>query len=266
MSDQQGTPKKQDIIVKPVLGFIDNNVLFKKPVSCLFAIVSLLIPLFLLIQIIQFGVFKSNHVELIFASLLILAIFAFAGIFGTFIWWHRRIILDEGPSLYRNFKRFAQTLGEWSATFIAITVFGGVITLIAFLPKEYYVLTSALPISIPAINLSFAFLGPIAGFLIIVIMKIFFFLLDILVWLLKQIWYLFVRIVKYFYRCIVKIHGTIEKNTQIWSGVIWLLAVAVVITGLVLCLNQGGLYPIFVLLFGLGFCAYLVFKRKHYDA
>ena len=111
-------------VTKMYLGFIDTNVLFKKPVSCLLAIVSLLTPVFFLIQILQFGLFKSGHAELIFASILLLAILAFAGITGTLIWWHRRIVRDEEPTLYRIFRRFIQTFTEWCATTIAFIVFG----------------------------------------------------------------------------------------------------------------------------------------------
>ena len=106
MSDQE---KKRRCIVDSYLGFIDTNVLFKKPVSCLFAIASLLFPVYLFIQVIQYGIFKSESAEMITASILLILVFIIAGLFGSIIWWCRRIARDEGPKVYQNFRRFIQT-------------------------------------------------------------------------------------------------------------------------------------------------------------
>jgi hypothetical protein len=263
MSDQQNAPEKQ-CIVKTYLGFIDTNVLFKKPVSCLFAIVSLLIPVYFLIQLLQYEIFQSKDAKLIIAGILILAVLAFAGIFGAFIWWHRRIIRDEGPKYYDNFRCFIQTMGEWIGTLVAIIIFGSVIILMLLVKDNYYFLTGWLPL--PSIELAAALFGPIAGFVIIIATKIFLFLLDPIIWLIRKVWGLFVRIVKYFYRCVTKICGTVEQNSSVWSGVVWLLAVAVVITGLILCFKFTGLTSAIALVFGLAFMAYLIYKKKHYDA
>ena len=266
MSDQQNAPKKQDL-VKPYLGFLDTNVLFKKPVSCLLAVGSLLIPVFFLIQVIQSGLFKSADARFIIGGILVFAVLAFAGVFGALIWWHRRIVRDEGPKFYDNFRRFIQTTGEWFGTTVAIVVFGSVIVLMLVLQKDYYYLIRAIPLSIPSLDFAAALYGPIAGFLIIVATKIFLFLLDPIIWLIKQIWRLFVRIVKFFYRCVVNISGAVEKNTPVWFGVIWLLAVSTIITGLfLLCFGGGGLFPVIALALGLAFTAYLVFKKKNYDS
>jgi hypothetical protein len=263
MSDQQDAPKGQGI-VKPYLSFIDFNVLFKKPVSCLFAIISLLIPVYFLIQLFQQEIFKTKDAKLIIAGILVLAVLAFAGIFGAFIWWHRRIIRDEGPKYYANFRRFLQTTGEWLGTLVAIIVFGSVIILMLFAKDSYRYLTGWLPV--PPIDFTTALYGPVAGFVIIIATKIFLFLLDPIIWLIRQLWGLLVRLVKFFYRCVTKICGTVEENTPVWFGVVWLLAIAVVITGLILCFKFTGIPSAIALVFGLAFMAYLIFKRKHYDA
>jgi len=264
MSDQQNNLKGQGI-VKPYLGFIDTNVLFKKPVSCLFAIVSLLFPIFILSQFIQYDLFRSGEVKLIIACILILLVVAFAGIFGAFIWWHRRITHDEGPKWYANLRRFIQTAGEWLGTVFAISLLGIIVILMIFLSEEYYYITHAFPLTIPGVDITTALFGPIVGFIIIIATKILLFLLDPIIWLIKQIWILFKRFVLYCYRIVIGISGTVEKNTPIWIGVTWLLAIGVIITSLVLCFTYQSLAPIIGLIAALAFMGYLMFKRKHYD-
>jgi|GEM_PF-2244895 len=268
MSDQD-KPKGQGI-VKPYLGFIDSNVLFKKPVSCLFAVLSLLIPVYFLFQIIQLEVFSSGYGKLIIASILILAILAFAGIFGFWIWWHRRIVHNEGPGWYPNFRRFIQTMGEWLGTIFAIIVFGCVIVLMLILKEEYRFILGVLPIpGFYNLNLTIALYGPIFGFIFIIATKIFLFLLDPIIWIIKQIWKLFVRIVLYFYRCIINVYGIFEQNTPVWFGVIWLFGLTVICSGLVLCFALFTYHQaifmvsgVITLALGLGFMAFLIIKRK----
>ena len=259
--------------VKSYLGFVDTNVLFKKPVSCLFAISSLLIPVYFLFQIIQSGVFKSKSGEIIAASLLFLAVLICAGIFGSLIWWYRRIIRDEGPKPYLNFRRFVQTLGEWTATFFAIAVFFGVLIVVIFGYRAERTIANLIPLPVPGLDLTMALAGPVIGFLIIIATKILLFLLDPVIWLVKQIWRLFVRIVLYFYRCVIKMHGLFEQNMPVWIGVNWLFAILVLVCGLVLCfklfINPGRdifLGAVITVALGLAFMGFLVIKRKNYDA
>jgi len=266
MSDQQDTPKGQGI-VKPYLGFIDNSVLLKKPISCLFAIVSLLIPVYVLSQFIQHGIFRENEAKYIIAGILIVAILLFAGIFGFLIWWHRRITRDEGGhKWYGNFRRFIQTIGEWLGTFIAISVFGCVIVLMIFLSDKYYRITEILPLPIYQVDIVVALHGLIAGFLIIIATRILLFLLDPVIWLIKQIWKLIVRVVLFAYRCVINVGGLVEKNTPFWIGLTWLLAFAAIVSSLVLCFVFGGISPVIALAVSLGFMGYLLYKRKNYDA
>ena len=266
MSDQQDTPRGQGI-VKPYLGFIDTNVLFKKPISCLAAIVSLLIPVYVLSLFIQYGIFRQNEAKYIIAGILILVVLLFAGIFGALIWWHRRIIHDEGGhKWYSNFRRFIQTIGEWLGTFVAISVFGCVIVLMIFLSEEYYMVTEILPLPIYQVDIVAALYGPIAGFLIIIATKILLFLLDPIIWLIKQIWKLFVRIVLFVYRCVINTCGVVEKNTPFWVGLTWLLAVAAVVVTLYLCFVNYGIAQVIALAVSLGFMGYLLFRRKNHDA
>ena len=66
MADIQEKPKGQGI-VKPYLSFIDTNVLFKKPVSCLLAIISLLLPIAALSLFLSSGVFRMGEAKYIAA-------------------------------------------------------------------------------------------------------------------------------------------------------------------------------------------------------
>ena len=264
MADIQEKQKGQGI-VKPYLSFIDTNVLFKKPVSCLLAIISLLLPIAALSLFLSSGVFRMGEAKYIAASVLIILIFAFAGVFGALIWWHRRINRDDGVEWYKNFRRFIQTSGEWIATVTAIIVFFSVITLISFLSNELHEIRRSISSSIPNIDILTAFYGIIAGFIIIIATKILLFLLDPVIWLIKQIWKLIVRIVLFFYRCVVSFSGTIEKNTSFWIGVTWILAGFAVIACLSFCYLFEGIAPVIGLTASLAFMGYLLFKRKHYD-
>ena len=264
MSDQQN---KGQGIVKPYLVFLDTNVLFKKPISCLYAMLSLLFPLSVLGLFIQYGIFdlfmEMKAGKYIVAGILILIILGFAGIFGALIWWHRRINHDDGPKLYPNFRRFIQTAGEWSGTVFAISVFGTILVLLIFMSKDYQMITEALPFPITGISIVTAFLGPIGGFVIIIATKIFLFLLDPFIWLIKQIWSLIKRFALYCYRFVLGFFGTVEKNTPFWVGATWVLAVGVIITTLVLCFTFGGIAMAIGLAAALAFMGYLMFKRKH---
>jgi len=260
MSEEQN---KGQGLVKQYLKFIDTNILFKKPVSCLFAVLSLLLPLFVLGLFIQSDIFGSKDGKYIAAGILILIILCFAGIFGALIWWHRRINRDDGPNPYPNFRRFIQTAGEWLGTILAISVFGTVLVLLIFIPKDYYRIAGALPFPIPGINIASAFYGPVGGFIIIIITKIILFLLDPVILLIKRIWGLIKRIVLYCYRFIINFFGTVEKNTPFWIGATWVLAVGVIIATLVLCFVSEGIGVIIGLAAALAFMCYLIFKRKH---
>jgi hypothetical protein len=265
MSEHQDTPKGQGI-VKPYLGFIDTSVLFKKPISCLFAIVSLLIPVYVLALFIQYDLFRASEAKFIIAGILIVAILLFAGIFGFLIWWHRRITRDEGSQWYSNFRRFIQTAGEWLGTFTAISVFGCVLVLTLVLSDDHYMVTSIFSVPYNQIDIVIALHGLIAGFLIIIATKILLFLLDPVIWLIKQIWKLIVRVVLFAYRCVINAGGIVEKNTPFWIGLTWLLAFATVIACIVLNFLIVGYYPVLALAVSLGFMGYLLYKRKNYDA
>jgi hypothetical protein len=263
MSDE--STSKGRGIVKPYLGFIDASVLFKKPVSCLIAVLSLLSPVFTLNLLVRSGVFESEDGALISAAILCVAIFLFSGIFGALIWWHRRIHKDNGAGWYDNFRCFIQTLGEYTGTVFAINVFFSITVFLIILGEKAVYITRILPFSVSQPDFSLALAGPVVGFLIILAVKIFLFLLDPIIWFIRQVWGLFTRIVLYYYRCVVKMHGVIEQNAPVWIGFIWLVSLGTVISGLALLFKDIILGGAISLTLGLALMSFLVIKRKQYD-
>ena len=199
--------------------------------------------------------------------MLIVAIFA--GFFGGLIWWYRRISKDEGPKWYGNFRRFLQTLGEWTATVFAILAFfGGLIFMIFSQTDGIQILTYMIPYMDSA-GMALAPVGLVGGFLIIIATKIVLFLLDPVIWLIKSIWSLFVRLVLYIYRCVLKVFGVVEQNSPVWAGVNWIVALLVIVCGVAMgsMLAVFGSMPlaigtVFTLGLGLAYMGYLIHKRK----
>jgi hypothetical protein len=263
MSDESTAKGKG--IVKPYLGFIDASVLFKKPVSCLIAILSLLLPIWFLSLVIDSRVFQSKDGGLIAASILLVVIFACAGVFGALIWWHRRIHKDIGNKWYDNFRCFIQTLGEWLGTVYAISVFFGIIVALVVLGDKAGYITGIIPFRIPRPDFSLALAGPVVGFIIILVTRILLFLLDPIIWLIKQIGILIKRIVLYCYRCVVKASGVVEQNAPAWIGFIWLVSLATVIAGLKLLFLNSVLGGAISLTLGLVLMGFLILKRKQYE-
>ncbi|MCL2094130.1 MAG: hypothetical protein FWH12_08055 [Treponema sp.] len=260
--------------MKSYLVFLDRSVLFKKPISCFYALASLILPFSFLGYIIQWREAIMSVTILFIASVCAFLVLLAAGLSGALIWWHRRISRDEGQRFYPNLRRFIQTLGEWAGTVFAITVFGMSIVYLLFV-RDHYTLSLpliSLPVPIPFTVMNLGFGGPIFGFLLIIATKIFLFILDLLVKLLGSIWKLLLRIVLYYYRCVVKIHRTIEVNTQIWAGVLWIISAVVVGFGIYVTYRLMGspfnilLAGLVPLALGLGFMAFLAAKRRNPEA
>jgi len=285
--------------VRSYLSFIERSVLFRKPISCFFALFSFLIPLAFLLPAIQYRDIIFSDANLLFASILFLLILIIAGIFGGLIWWHRRLRRDVDSSLYGNFRAFLQTLGEWTGTLYGLIICLTTIVLYIFLRDDngfllsiilgslnldflfldsetiFSTLVGLLMLPIRGVNLSTAIFGLCTGFIIILATRIFLIVLDFVYMLLLKIWNLIKGIVLYYYRCIIRIHRTIEQNSTIWLGVVWLFAILVVIAGLVLCylltlttsLRGEGFGPylmaIIPVIMGLGLMAFLVLKWRN---
>lgn len=241
------------------LNFIDNSVLFKKPISCLMAIVSLLIPILAIVDIAQReNFFYEMRAPLVIAIILAVIVLIIAGIFGVLVWWDRRIKLDVGPRMYDNLRRFIQTLGEFLATFVAIAVFG--LGLVFLIPRAY---EGWAFFFVPYVNYIWGygpaaiFIGPALGVVIIVATKIALFLLDPVIWLLRQIW----RYIKWFFRNVINIGIAVERFTPVWAGITWLFSMLVVFSGLSVAVVASGVVGGIISAFGFIFMGFLVFMR-----
>ena len=259
-------------MVRAYLHFLDHNVLLKKPISCLYALLSLSLPFGGLYLLIQFSELLFNNGRMLFGAILIFLILLLAGCLGALIWWHRRLARNTGASLYLSFRSFILTLGEWTGTLTAILGFGFILIFALIFNEGISLISTIYPIPISGLQFYYAFGALVLGFLIILGTRILIFIIDLLAKLLKSIWTLLLRIILYYYRCIVKIHRTIELNTSVWIGVVWLFSAVTVVFGLVLSYRLLGsslgtyllgLIPLFL---GLGFMAFLVMTRKKHDA
>jgi hypothetical protein len=118
--------------IKPAIDLVDNGSFFKRPFSWLylvFAVLNLLMPLFILYQAIQFKAFSGGFKFV--ASFVLMWIFvAAASWVGFQIWWNRKDKVLESSSDSDEFvstpvfTHFIQSFGEWLGSFIAIAGFG----------------------------------------------------------------------------------------------------------------------------------------------
>lgn len=162
--------------IKPYLLFIDNGHLYRKPFNWLYtimAIVNLLLPIYILYESINGGIFQAQA-KFVIAFILIWLIITFASWIGFQIWWDRRtkvIVTSEVGDEYLAtpvFSHFIQTLGEWFGTWIGIVGFGASLIMTIFLGNDAYALSGSMGIGFVESGLLGIIIMPVYGFLIIV--------------------------------------------------------------------------------------------------
>jgi hypothetical protein len=162
--------------IKPYLLFIDNGHLYRKPFNWLYtimAIVNLLLPIYILYESINGGIFDAKG-KFVIAFILIWLIITFASWIGFQIWWDRRtkvIVTSEVGDEYLAtpvFSHFIQTLGEWFGTWIGIVGFGASLIMTIFLGNDAYALSGSMGIGFVESGLFGIIIMPVYGFLIIV--------------------------------------------------------------------------------------------------
>lgn len=162
--------------IKPYLSYIDNGHFFRKPFSwlyTLFAIINLLIPIYVFYQASDNGVFGSPA-KFIIVFILLWIIVAFAGWVGFQLWWDRRSKINLSSSAGDGFiatpalSHFIQTFGEWVGTWMLIVGFSAALLSTIILGSDGYYLGGTL--GIPYLNSGWlaVLTTPITGFLIIV--------------------------------------------------------------------------------------------------
>jgi hypothetical protein len=173
---------KKDI-VSSYLGLVEGGVMFKKPISFLFAVSSILPPLFFLINSIQDDVFGEDAQAIaVVAVLVVLFVLLVLAILGILIWVRGRLSEDVGEKFVPNIYAFIKTLGMWLGTYIGLSAFLIVFLLKLFGSNEDFEAGSILQLlglaKVGAVTWNLAILGLFRGFIIIVVSKIALFLLD----------------------------------------------------------------------------------------
>jgi len=169
--------------INPYLSFIDKGHLFRKPFSWLYALIAainLLMPLYMLYQLIGLGIF-SLGTKIAIVALLSWLIVVFAGWVGFQLWWDRRTKItfssgdDSEFTATPAFSHLIQTFGEWLGTWIGIAGCGFALLTNIFLGEEASFLSGSIPIvgSYLGTGWAYVLLMPIYGFLIIVLSRFF---------------------------------------------------------------------------------------------
>ncbi len=159
--------------IEPYLTFIDKGHLFRKPFNWLYTLIAalnLLVPIFLLYQIIRNRAL-SGGASIVISIILMWLIIAFACWVGFQLWWDRRSKVvtssTEGDDFVATpvYAHFLQTFGEWIGTFVAIVGAGSSLIAVIF-GGGSDMMGLNLPLS--DIGIAGIIVMPIYGFLVIV--------------------------------------------------------------------------------------------------
>lgn len=165
-------------LIKPYLRYIDDGNLYKQPFRILYqiiAIVMLLVPFWLLYQLIDLGVFKHGTAGMVVAFILIWIVVAGAGWFSFQLWWERSGQLTQTSQSGDDFvatpvlSNLLQTFGEWLGSYMAAVGFLATLIAMIFMGN-----TSGLGM-IPGLGGANGIMGlvyfPIAGFITVVVFR-----------------------------------------------------------------------------------------------
>lgn len=181
MIDSQLMQNKFFTFAKPYLSFIDNGDMFRKPFSwlyILFAVLNLILPLFILYKLIEMRIFSAGGTAAI-TFILFWIILAFSSWICFQIWWDRKSKLsalmnkkDEEFVATPVLSHFIQTMGESLGTYIAIVGFGFALLTTIFLSGQG---GASIAIGLPFVSggLVSIIMSPIIGFLVIVVSRFF---------------------------------------------------------------------------------------------
>jgi hypothetical protein len=169
--------------IAPYLTFIDKGHMFRKPFSWLYAliaIINLLLPLYILYQLIDNSIFDAEF-KITITLLLAWAVIAFAGWVSFQLWWDRKTKItfssDDNAEFVATpvFSHLIQTLGEWFGTWIGLVGFCFALLTSIILGEQGGYLSYQFGIPIVGEYLrsgwTSVILMPIYGFLIIVLTR-----------------------------------------------------------------------------------------------
>ena len=175
--------------IKPFLETIDNGSFFRKVFGWIYLVISvlnILLPFYLLFKAIDIGIFKAES-RLVLTFLVLWLVLALLCWFGFQLWWNRRDKVNQTSFSGAEFvatpvvAHFIQTFGEWYG--IINGVLGFLIGLLSLLFSEgnqyshYYDRNPfdslfSMPFQYGT-GWTLIFIGPMTGFLIVVIFRFF---------------------------------------------------------------------------------------------
>lgn len=165
--------------IKPYLSYIDNGHFFRRPFSwfySLLAIINLVLPILIFIEAVTNKIFDSPA-KFIIVFLLVWIIIAFASWVSFQLWWDRRTKVistsSEGDEFVATpvFSHFIQTVGEWLGTWIGIVGFSVALLSTIILGSDAYYLSHLIGIPFLQAGFLFIILMPIYGFLIVIVTR-----------------------------------------------------------------------------------------------
>lgn len=189
------TERSQDLsntflsFIRPFLEIIDNGSFFRRVFSWIYlviAILNILIPFYILFKAIDIGIFKAEG-KYVISFLVLWIILSALCWFGFQLWWNRREKVKHSSYAGAEFvatpivAHFVQTLGEWYGIITGVLGFlMGLLSLLFSAGNEYSNYYNRNPldslISMPfqqGAGWNLIFIGPITGFIIIVVFRFF---------------------------------------------------------------------------------------------
>ena len=162
----------------PVLRLIDNGSFYRKPISVLYMVLSvlnLLIPIVVLVQAINGHIFDMPG-RFIFTFIVLLLVIAVLSWFGAMIWWNRYKKVDAITQANDEFvaipiiSHLIQTTGEWLGMWVGVG--GFIISLLASIILGDNI---SFVEHLTGLNISFfgSFLMILYGFMIVIIFRSF---------------------------------------------------------------------------------------------
>lgn len=166
-------------LIKPALNYIDKGNFFRQPFSWLYtiiAVLSLLVPFYLLYQAIDSNIFKAPA-KFIIVFILIWFVIAFVSWLSFQLWWDRKSKVskttEEGEEFIATpvFSHLIQTFGECLGMWVGIVGFAFALIATIILGSEGAYLARTLGMGFLSTGAANIILMPIYGFLIIVFFR-----------------------------------------------------------------------------------------------
>jgi len=158
----------------PYLNYIGKGKIFEI-VYIVSAILSLLLPFLILYAVIDNDYFYNAGVNYVFAFIFMWLIIVFACWIGSLLWWNRRKRVAEVASsefvAIPIISDIIQTSGEWLGTMIGIIGGCGGLLATIFLGNDLDALFWAMGLEFMQFGMWTILIGPIVGFVIILLFR-----------------------------------------------------------------------------------------------